>query len=546
MEGKLEKNVKENEITEIQLSPKAEKIVLMIISLFIVIALGVIVWLFRVPLFRMDSFLFLLYINIFVIGITVLLAIWGPKLKPIFYFLLPSLLISITILYLVFSSGVFNATDRYELIGDIDIKEFSEDMKVVDTDKLRILDRNDALRHAENRLGSETGLGSQFELNAQNFTLQIIEDELYWVAPLAHRGFLRWWNNKDGTPGYIKVNATTRDTELVLDHKIRYTESSYLNDNIRRYVYLNHSMSAKYTDFSFQLDNKGVPHYTITVFESQNGIYGDEVEGILIVNATNGDMEFFENDYPDWVDRVYPKSFFEERVAWWGRYPNGWFNPSNENQLRPSRGINVVYNDGRAYFYTGLTSWGGDEATTGFMLMDSRTGTTTYYQISGATEEKAMGIAEGRVQNAGYKATFPVLINVGGNPTYFMTLKDQNNHIAEYAFVNVKDYMRSGVSRNIETAHAEYLVEIGLRADTGFIIDESELIEVSGMIERINSTIVEGDTYFFFKVENDDNIYKVSFKNHPKSVLTKIGDEVDFSYIPSEENEVKVFDNKNF
>ena len=532
---------------ELQLSPTAQKVLRVIMTILILGILGLNLWVFRIPLFRIDSLGFLVYLNAWFIGLVVLFALWGPKIKAWIYFALPGGLIFLTVFYVIVTSGITGATARYELIGDVEVKEFSEDMKVVDTERLRILDREDALRHGENRLGSESGLGSQFELDAQNFTLQVIEGELFWSAPLAHRGFVRWWNNREGTPGYIKVNATTRDTELVLDQPIRFTESAHLHDNIRRYVYFNHSMTARYTDFSFQLDDQGAPHYAITVFEGDRGVHGNNVEGLLVVHAGTGDMVFYEEgeEYPSWIDRVYPKSFFEERVSWWGRYPNGWFNPSNEGQLRPSTGLNVVYNDGKAYFYTGITSWGGDESTTGFMLMNSKTGEATYYQVSGATERKAMGIAEGRVQNAGYTATFPVLINIGGHPTYFMTLKDQNNHIAEYAFVNVEDYLRSGVSRNIETAQGEYMVEMGLRTDTGFIIDESELQEVEGIIRRINSITLEGDTYFYFMLEDDPEIYRVAFKNHPTTVLTHEGDRVKIQYLSSEDNEVRIFSNNS-
>lgn len=532
----------------IQLSKKAEKGLMIFVTLLIMAILGGSLWLFKIPLFRLDSIGFLMYLNMAVMGLALLFALWGPKVKPGYYTVVPGLVLLFTFGSLFLNSGIFQSEARYNLIGGVEVEDFKEDMKVVDVEKLRILDREDAVRHGENRLGSESGLGSQYELVGQNFTLQIIDGELYWSAPLAHRGLFRWMKNRQGTPGYIKVNATTRETELVLGHTIKYTESAFFGDNIRRYVYLNHSMTARYTDFSFQLDLAGHPYYAITLFEGDHGVYGKEVQGLLTVDATTGEMTYYEEGeaYPEWVDRVYPESFFQQRVAWWGRYVNGWFNPSNEGQLRPSTGTNVIYNDGNAYFYTGITSWGGDESTTGFMLMNSKTGASTYYKVSGATEEKAMGIAEGRVQNAGYIATFPALISVGGHPTYFMTLKDQNGHIAEYAFVNVEDYMKSGVSRSIETAQAEYMVEMGLRQDTGFILEEGTLEEAQGVVKRINQITLAGDTYFYFNLEGSETIYRMAFNNHPLAVLTKEGDQVSFKYLPGELQEVRTFLNHTF
>lgn len=56
--------------------------------------------------------------------------------------------------------------------------------------------------------------------------------------------------------------------------------------------------------------------------------------------------------------------------------------------------------------------------------MNQRTMETKYYEIEGAIEDSAMTSAEGKVQNLGYKATFPLLLNIDAEPTYFMALKD--------------------------------------------------------------------------------------------------------------------------
>ncbi|MDR5659850.1 hypothetical protein RH915_10150 [Serpentinicella sp. ANB-PHB4] len=502
-------------------------------------------WLFLPPMFRFDMLIWWIYL----IALTTPIGIYfaARRFKYLQYLaVVPVLLVVLNFGYAFINSGIFTADERHGLIGEVEEKPFKEDMNVVDTSRLRILDSNDALRHAENRLGSETGLGSQFELRESSFTLQTVGENFYWVAPLEHRGFFRWRSNREGSPGYIKVNATTRETELVRDFNIKYTQSAYLSNDIKRHVYQNYSRTKAYTDFSFEIDPEGHPYYVITVYDNEIGRKGSIEEGILLVDATDGGITFFEdNNAPEWVNRIVPEAFYQERLKYWGRYPNGWFNPSNEGQLKPSSGRNMVYNDGRAYYYSGITSWGADESTNGFMLMDSRTGEVTFYRVSGATETKAMNIAEGRVQNAGYSASFPILISVGGEPTYFITLKDSNNNIAEYAFVSVKDYMRSGVSRSLETAQLEYMMEIGLRSDTDFIVDESELEEAAGVIERINPVVIEGDTYYFIKLEGSNKLYRGSFKNHVNLVLTQPGDNVDMAYIPSEDNEIKIFKNEN-
>ena len=44
------------------------------------------------------------------------------------------------------------------------------------------------------------------------------------------------------------------------------------------------------------------------------------------------------------------------------------------------------------------------------------------------------------MQNLGYDAAFPSLINIDGRPTYFMVLKDKGNLVKQYALVDVKKY----------------------------------------------------------------------------------------------------------
>jgi hypothetical protein len=60
--------------------------------------------------------------------------------------------------------------------------------------------------------------------------------------------------------------------------------------------------------------------------------------------------------------------------------------------------------------------------------------------VSGATEYAAMQSAKGKVQQYEYYATFPILVNLNGIATYFMTLKDAAGLVKMYCFVSVKDF----------------------------------------------------------------------------------------------------------
>ena len=95
---------------------------------------------------------------------------------------------------------------------------------------------------------------------------------------------------------------------------------------------------------------------------------------------------------------------------------------------------------------------GSDESAIGFILVDMVTKESNIYQMSGATEMAAQSSAEGKVQQFGYRASFPMIINLDGQPTYFMTLKDNAGLIKQYAFVSVSNYTNVGTGETIDSA----------------------------------------------------------------------------------------------
>ena len=48
-----------------------------------------------------------------------------------------------------------------------------------------------------------------------------------------------------------------------------------------------------------------------------------------------------------------------------------------------------------------------------------------------------MTTAEGKVQEKNYQATFPVMYNILGKPTYVMSLKDKAGLVKMVSFVSV-------------------------------------------------------------------------------------------------------------
>jgi hypothetical protein len=214
-----------------------------------------------------------------------------------------------------------------------------------------------------------------------------------------------------------------------------------------------------------------------------------------------------------------------------GNYIHGLFNFSNKDKFQASEGSAIVYNNGRCYLYTGLTSVGADESTIGFMMIDMVTKTPYLYQISGATEYAAQLSAEGKVQHLNYYASFPLITNVDGKAAYFMTLKDAARLIKQYAFVSVTDYTSVGNGENINDAISNFRSVLKY-SNSGSAIDTGgEQVTLQGTVERVSSEISGGNTvYYLILAEKPDKIFTAAADLSPELSLTREGDDVSVTY----------------
>ena len=67
-----------------------------------------------------------------------------------------------------------------------------------------------------------------------------------------------------------------------------------------------------------------------------------------------------------------------------------------------------------------------------------------------------MQSAEGQVQNLRYTATFPILINVSNQPTYFMALKDEAGLVKKFAMVDIQRYQNVAVGDTVADCQKQY------------------------------------------------------------------------------------------
>ncbi len=455
------------------------------------------------------------------------------------------------------STPIIRAKAYRNLLGTVKESEFTKDVSPVNVNEIRIVDEDMAMKLGDKKLGEVPAIGSVSKLG--EFHIQKVKDKLYWVAPLVHRDFIKWVTNMSGTNGYVMVSANDpQDVKLVQkangeDVKIVYQPDAYILQDLHRHVYINGGMGRGMADYTLEIDDNGKPYWVVSLYEHKVGFGGANVNGTAIVDTKTGETKFYSiKDTPEWVDRIQPESFVVDQINSWGVYVNGFINSviSEKGVLKATEGTSLVYgDDDRSYWYTGITSAGGDESTIGFMLVDSRTKEAKLYKQPGATEMAAMKSAEGSVQEKNYEATFPVMYNILGQPTYVSSLKDKAGLVKRVVFVSVEDYNIVGVGRDKAEAMKNYkdALESG---GSSLEIDESDEFdkELEGTVKRIAADTKNGNTVYYLTLDTDEgNIFYATSKISKELPLTKEGDKIKITFSKDEKDVIEIdeFDNYN-
>ena len=474
------------------------------------------------------------------------------KPSKIFFIIIGALLFYIIGLPLLTSLPMFRSEAYKNLIGKVaDGKAIANHIAPISIDEIRVVDQDLAYLLGEKILGSQPALGSQVELG--DFCIQKVGKDLYWVAPLLHSGFFKWFNNQEGTAGYVMVSATNeRDVKLVQniggkDIKIKYQPEAYFGSEISRQIYMHGHETVGLTDYTFEIDDNGKPYWVVTKYDKKVGFGGNDAIGIVVVDAQTGDMKDYSiANAPKWVDRIQPIDIIEEQLTDWGEYVHGYWNFSNANKLQITEGLTLVYGkDNKSYWYTGLTSVGKDESAVGFVLVDTRTKEATFYKQSGATEIAAQSSAQGKVQEKKYKASTPIPYNINNIPTYVMTLKDEGGLVKMYAMVAISDYTIVGVGNSMRetlTAFKNVYNMAGNKLNAASFTNKKSLKSV---VTRIHNDVKNGNSFYYFTTKDYPNIFVGSSQISNQLPVTIVGDSVSVSFDVDKEEviDVSTFEN---
>lgn len=459
------------------------------------------------------------------------------------YYLAPIILTVLIILISITGSTVFNATSYSEILKVTD-SDFSVDLaESVGTDSIALMDTASARMLGDREIGALSDVVSQFNVS-YDYTQIDYNGNPIKVSALEYAGFFKWRNNKDnGIKGYVTVNPVTMSASFEKSEGMKYVPSAFFSEDAHRYIWTKHP-TLILENLHFEIDEAGKPYYVASVIEKTIGLFsGKTVSGCVVLDPVSGETQIYTaEDIPKWIDVVFYGDLICEQYNWHGTLQNGYINSmfakkdckqvttyyvSDDEDIEdtPISDYGYIAKDGDIWIYTGVTSVNGDSSNIGFLLANERTGESRYYSIAGADEKSAMAAAEGEVQEKGYQASFPSLINIDGHPTYIMVLKDSGGLVKLYATVNVEQYNIVTTATTQAECIKKYKTALGIENDE----QPKDIKEKTITIASIKYIDIDGNTYIYL-IDNNDNIFRAKAGTNEDMLLLNVGDKVKINY----------------
>lgn len=472
------------------------------------------------------------------------------------------LIATVGIGYLV-SSEFFRASSYSQIIDVRTDSNFSEEIEEQDAEsfsQIPKLDEEAAAQLATRALGvlEEKGYVSQFTVYPEYTQINYKETPVR-VAPLQYANVIKWFTNtKNGFPGYVIIDMANESTEFIeTENSIRYSPAEHFNKLLKRHLRFEYP-TYMFADATFEIDDEGNPYWICARLDKTIGLFGGtDVIGAVVVKADSetGESAYYTIDEIknstelQWLDRIYDSDLIVQQYNFYGKYQNGFWNSilGQRDVITTTANYNYIAKDDDVWMYTGVTSVTSDQSITGFVLVNQRTKEAIYYRVTGGTEYSAQQAAEGRVKDLGYDATFPLLLNIGGEPTYFLSLKDDSNIVQQYALINVAQYNNNkmgATGTDLSKCLASYvaaLEESGIKVDIDpdAVVDPSakpsdepakDVLTASGTISDIRTAVIGGNSYYYIKLDSNAAYFSIAASKNETVVILNKGDSVTVTY----------------
>ena len=440
---------------------------------------------------------------------------------------------------------------------------FNESISPVSLEKMRVVSPDVANQLAETVMGQIPAYGSQYEIGemslqsitgefditdglGKNYHLSFNNDFIY-VAPLQFRSYWKWNELNGVSQAYVIVSATNENIYHLVTAvngqplKMQYLQSACFDKELRRHLRYSGFMG-KIADNGIQIDGSGRPYNIFAKIENQIGWSGDKVVGSLVVDMQTGEIkEYALNNTPDFIDVVQPEDLTWSLV--YKRYDliHAFIDLSDKDRLRPSDDLQVVYGQKECCYYSGLTSVGRDASTSGFILVNAKTGVGTFYKMSGIDENRAASAIQAHEWTAkypSYEVGKAVMYNVGGLQTYYAPIVS-GRKIVGHGFCYLKNVNVVGAGKTKEEAYAAYMRAYHMSMQQVSLPSDGN--DVAGEVLTIKKIRQEGSRYnFLFEEYEGKTFYAFSEIVPEVRWIDEIGTKVKVDFRMSEDNEIPI------
>ncbi len=434
------------------------------------------------------------------------------------------------------SSWVVLRAGSYSELLTVQPGDFTAEVEEIRYDQIPMLDKDSAARLGTRKLGELADMVSQFEI-LPSYTQINYQGRPVRVTSLRYGDLIKWFTNRgDGLPAYIIIDMVSQEAEVVrLPEGMKYTVAEHFGRNLYRHLRF-HYPTMMFDEPVFEINEEGTPYWVCSRIVRTIGLFGGvDVKGAVLVNAITGESEYYEQ-VPSWVDQLYSADIIIQQYDFYGMYHNGFLNSmfGQKDVTVTTEGYNYIALEDDVYMYTGVTSVTSDESNIGFILSNQRTKDTHFYPIAGAEEFSAMDSAQSQVQMMNYKATFPLLLNIAGQPTYFMALKGADGLVKMFAMVNVQQYdvvSTGGTVAECESSYRQTLAHRGLIAAGEQKPAAGNAQEQEGVVAEIRSAVVGGDTHFYVRMEDSLGYLDFNTAEVPLAVLLNVRDHIRYTFV---------------
>ena len=457
--------------------------------------------------------------------------------------------------------------------ADDDSSDFKDLTVIENQENIPLVDMDTAITLGDKKIAGIPH-ASWYDVDNEYNLIQY-RGEYYRLSTIDYADDFFKWNKAqyDGVPGYVLVPVTpengivTQEAILVtLEQPIIYTPNAYWSKDLRRH--LRNQYPSYIFDRSFmEIDEEGIPYWVTGIMTPTAGLFGGKVvNSFILTNAQTGASEEYAiENAPEWIDHIYSLNYLMDVAYWHYGYGNGYLNNTfgQANVLRTSYFhrdarqqaesnsggdseakkfahfygySSIVDKDGEICFYTGLTAANKAESNLGWLVIDTSTGKMTQYNLVGAEESSAQGAVEQLVQEKGFQATFPLPVNIAGEPSYLMCLKGKAGLVQSYAICSMYNYSIAVEAETLPKAIAKYQAkltgtEVPEMTGTVTTVPVGDVQTGSGKISEIYTAELNGTTQFYYVINGE--LYRSAITVDERQILLNKGESISFEYYVS-------------